>query len=280
MSITLQQTLALMERLRGAGDEFCVVTVVRTADATSAKAGAKAVVTADGTLHGFVGGGCVTGATCRVALEVLAQNAPRLIRVRPGEQITGPVDADGVEQHRSGCPSGGTVELFLEPFRQQRRMVVCGTSPVAAAIARLAADTGYRVVCATRGGDAAPDGAHEHHGSFALQPLALTAQDAVVIATQGRGDRDALAAALASPAGYVGMVGSRRKVRVLLERLDPPPPESRLAALHAPAGLDIGAIEPEEIALAILGEVVRVRRHAVKSGRGEETHARAGEGVG
>jgi len=159
-------------------------------------------------------------------------------------------------------------------------MVVCGASPVAAALVRLAADMGYRVVSATRGGEPAPAGAAERHDSFALEALTLSEQDAVVVATQGRGDRDALAAALASPAGYVGMVGSRRKARTLLERLDPPPQQARLQALHAPAGLDIGAIEPEEIALAILGEVVRVRRHAVKSGRGEETHARAGEGVG
>ena len=90
--------------------------------------------------------------------------------------------------------------------------------------------------------------------------LALGAGDAVIVATQGRRDREALAAALKTPAGYVGMVGSRRKVSKLREALSSDIPAPRLAGLHGPAGLDIGAIEPEEIALSILGEIVGERR--------------------
>jgi xanthine dehydrogenase accessory factor len=265
VSITQQDTFALMERLRARGDEFCVVTVVRTADATSAKAGAKAIVTADGELHGFVGGACVTGATCRVALEVLEFETPRLIRVRPGEEVSTPVDGDGVEQFRSGCPSGGTVDLFLEPVRQQIRLVVCGASPVAVALVRLAAGMGYRLAVAAPGVERKQvPGADAYHDGFDLDALAVRAVDAVVVATQGRRDRDALAGALATPAGYVGMVGSRRKVGVLLQQLEEQVPVERLSALRGPAGLDIGAIEPEEIALSILGEIVQVRRHALR----------------
>lgn len=204
MSVTRQQTLALVERLRARGEEFCVVTVVRTADATSAKAGAKALVTADGELHGFVGGSCVSAAVRDVAGKVLAENAPRLIRVRPGEQVVTPVDGDGVEVHKSGCPSGGTVDLFLEPVRQQHRLVVCGASPVAAALARLAAGMGYRVVAATLADDAAQvPGADDYHAGFDLSALGIRPTDAVVVATQGRRDRDALA----------GCLGERREVR-------------------------------------------------------------------
>ncbi len=265
MSVARREVLALIDSLRARGEELCVVTVVRTADATSAKAGAKAVVTADGALHGFVGGSCVQGAVRRVALAALAEGEPRLIRVRPRDDVVTAVDVDGVELHRSSCPSGGTVDLFVEPHARPVHLVVCGASPVAAALARLAGGMGYRVVAAGGAGEEAlaVDACVE---GFGLDGLELRASDAVVVATQGRGDREALAAALSTGAGYVGMVGSRRKVGVLLERLAEQVPSERLAALRGPAGLDIGAIEPEEIALSILAEIVEMRRRAVRLG--------------
>lgn len=265
MSVAKREVLDLIESLRVEGQDLCVVTVVRTADATSAKAGAKAVVTADGVLHGFVGGACVQGAVRRVALAALAGGEPRLIRVRPKDDVVAPLDADGVELHRSSCPSGGTVDLFVEPHARQAQLVVCGGSPVAAALARLGRGMGYRVVVAAPQAEhrLAPD-ADAHVDGFGLEATDVRAADAIVVATQGRRDREALAAALATPAGYVGMVGSRRKVGVLLERLADEIPAERLADLRGPAGLDIGAIEPEEIALSILGEIVEARRRAIR----------------
>ncbi len=250
-----------IERLRQRGEDCCVVTVVRTANATSAKAGAKAVITAGGDLIGFVGGGCVTGAVRRVALEVLAAGSPRLIRVRPREEVVEAVDVDGVELYRSGCPSGGTVELFLEPLRQAPRLVVCGASPVAVVLTNLGLAMGYRVVLAAMAED--QDGqetAAPRHEGFDLASLALRPADAVVVATQGKRDREALRAALTSKAGYLGMVGSRRKVQALKSQLADEISAERLAALHGPAGLAIDAIEPEEIALSILAEIVQWRR--------------------
>jgi xanthine dehydrogenase accessory factor len=246
MSQTLAAVIELIDALRAKGLDFCVVTVVRTANATSAKAGAKAVVTADGVLHGFVGGGCVQGAVQKVAKEVLASGEPRLIRVRPKDEED---QAPEVEQHDSACPSGGTVELFLEPTRQHPRLVILGSAPVAAALERLAGAMGWETHAGVSPAAAADLGA-----------LALRAQDAVVVATQGKGDRPALEAALRSPAGYVAMVGSRKKLGILLERLGDAVTEARKRALHGPAGLDLGAIEPEEIALSILAEIVRHRR--------------------
>src|SRR5262245_31539438 len=150
MSHQTLQVLTLMDEMRDAGREFCAVTVVRTANATSAKAGAKAIVTDNGELHGFVGGGCVQGAVKRAALEVLAANEPRLSKVMPKEDLLSVVDVDGVELHKSSCPSGGTVELCLEPMRQPVRLVVCGASPVAASLASLALAMGYRVIVAAQ----------------------------------------------------------------------------------------------------------------------------------
>jgi xanthine dehydrogenase accessory factor len=269
MSLSLAATMSLIEELRHRGEDFCLVTVIRTANATSAKAGAKAVVTADGALHGFVGGGCVQGAVTRTALAVMGAGAPRLIRVRPKEDEEAG-DALGLELHDSHCPSGGTVDLFLEPMLQRTRIVICGGSPVAATLARLARSMGYETVAAAPGADQAKIAeADRRIEGFDLTAVTLRPQDAVVVATQGRRDREALKAALLSPADYVGMVGSRAKIGKLMAQLAEDVPEAMRRRLRGPAGIDIGAIDPEEIALSILGEIVQDRRRAQRATRPE-----------
>ena len=248
MSLTLDATLGLIDELRKRGEDFCVATVVRTADATSAKAGAKAVVTSDGVLHGFVGGGCVQAAVRKAALDVLSTGEPRLMRVKPRAEVDASTDQDGVELHGSSCPSGGTVEFFLEPTRQRMRLIILGGSPVAAALARLAQAIGVET------------SAMDPAAAADLTEFDLHERDAIVVATQGKGDRQALAASLTSKAGYVGMIGSRKKIAVLLDQIGDRIPDERKRQLCGPAGLDIGAIEPEEIALAILGEIIQRRR--------------------
>ena len=266
MAMKSERMIDLIADLRRRDAEFCVVTVVRTQDATSAKAGAKAVVTEDGEIHGHVGGACVQGAVRSVAAEVLKGGAPRLIRVKPKERVVERLDADGVEQYKSGCPSGGTIDLFVEPMRRAPRLIVCGASPVATALAELGAVMGYRIaVAAQRQDHIRFSGADELVEGFDLGALDITERDFITVATQGKGDRDALAAALSSPAAYVALVGSRRKADVLRARLrDHGIAENLIARLRAPAGLDIAAIEPNEIALSIVGEIVQVRRAAVR----------------
>jgi len=254
MSLTLAATLDLIDDLRRRGDAFCTVTVVRTANATSAKAGAKAVVTADGVLHGFVGGGCVQGAVKKAALEVLEAGEPRLMRVKPKDEVEQPTDEDGIELHGSSCPSGGTVEFFLEPIRQQMRILIIGKAPVAAALTRL----GQAMGCAIIERDPAKD--QDLADRADLVDLDLQQRDAIVVATQGKRDRQALEAALRSKAGYIGMIGSRKKIKTLLDQTADDIPDERKRQLHGPAGLDIGAIEPEEIALSILAQITQRRR--------------------
>src|SRR5258708_5506661 len=148
MTTAAETMVALIASLVHRGEEFCVVTVVRTENATSAKAGAKAVVLRDGKIHGFLGGGCVQGAVRRTAQAVLREGRPRLIRVKPKDDVAVGVDVDGTELHRSACPSGGTVDMFVEPMRRAPRLIVCGASPVAAALADLGARLGYRLAVA------------------------------------------------------------------------------------------------------------------------------------
>ena len=257
-----EATLDLIERLRGSGKSFCVATIVRTKDATSAKPGAKAVVTSDGELHGFLGGSCVTGAVREEAQAALAAGRPKLIRIKPKEEVDAPVDLDGTVIHKSSCPSGGTIEVFLEPMRSTRRLVILGCSPIARALVRISGASGCRTIIGARKGSASSvAGADEQVDGFAAAACKAGPEDALVLSTQGRHDREALRAALKSNAGYIGMVASRRKFAALADGFaDEPDLRHRLDDVRAPAGLDISAVEPEEIALSILAEVIALRR--------------------
>lgn len=266
MAAAVEDPFALIADLRQRGEDFCVVTVVRTQDATSAKAGAKAVVLKDGTIRGLLGGGCVQAAIRTTAAAVMAEGRPRLIRVKPQDQVTASVDIDGTELHRSACPSGGTVDLFVEPLRRAPRLIVCGASPVAIALADLGRRLGYRIAVAALADDQSLFAeADERVSGFDLSALAILADDWIAVATQGKRDREALAAALASTASYVAFVGSRRKAQVLSSQIrgQGVVGEDKLARLKAPAGLDIHAIEPAEIALSIMAEIIARRRAAI-----------------
>ncbi|MGO1120559.1 XdhC family protein [Rhodovibrionaceae bacterium A322] len=264
-----------MARLKEEAMPFALVTVVRTEDLTSAKAGAKAVVQSDGTIHGWIGGGCNQGAARRAARAALADGQARMIRVRPDAQ-PGSVVA-GVEEQRSGCPSGGTTELFVEPILPKPRLFVLGASPCAQALARLGTAGGYAVTLSAGQADQArledagllPD--TPFVADFALEDL--PPGTALVVATQGKGDKLALKAALQTGAGYCAFVGSRRKAAHLKEQLEQEGCDAEaLAALRSPAGLDIGARTPEEIALSILAELVvwRSGRDQREAGRDKE----------
>jgi hypothetical protein len=134
-----------IERLRRTGAPFCVATVMRTADATSAKAGAKAAVTREGEILGHLGGACVQRAVRTAAAEAMAEGAPRVIRVKPSEKVVAMTDPDGAHLYKSGCPSGGTVDLLIEPYAHPPRLVVFGDTPIARAIAAHGALAGLRV---------------------------------------------------------------------------------------------------------------------------------------
>ena len=273
MTTPAEDMIAEIAALLRRGEAFCVVTVVRTENATSAKAGAKAVVLRDGTLRGFLGGGCVQRAVRQTAAAALQEGRPRLIRVKPKEEVQATVDVDGTELHRSACPSGGTVDMFVEPMRQAPRLVVCGASAVAVAVADLARRVGYRVAVAALAEDHGEFAiADEKIAGFDLEKLAIAVEDWIVVSTQGKRDREALAAALQSEAAYVAFVGSRRKAEVLSRQLrEQGVGEDRLARLAAPAGLDIHGIEPAEIAVSIIAEIIARRRSAVRAERAATT---------
>jgi xanthine dehydrogenase accessory factor len=259
--------LDVVSGLQSRGEAFALATVVRTVSMTAAKAGAKAVIRADGSISaGWIGGGCARAAVLRAARDALADGTARLVSVQPADVLADhgvqPGDVqDGIRFARNMCPSQGTMDVFVEPILPRPRVLVCGGSPVAVALAELLGRFGFFVVVAAYA---------DEHSAFAepdarligyeIGDLPQAAQFAVV-ATQGRGDEAALRAALTVIDGYVAFVGSHRKAASLREALARTGVDAeRLGRLRAPAGLDLGAVTPEEIALSIVAEIIEVRR--------------------
>ncbi len=260
---SVQRTL---ERLRAAGEPCALVTVVRAIKPTSAKPGEKAVVTPDGAIHGWIGGGCAQPAVIRSVAEVLADGEPRLIRVAPPESDEKGVP--GVVDFNMGCASRGTLDLFIEPMPVAPVVRVLGAAPTARHLVDLAARVGFDVQAAAA--DTIPEdfpSASCHHPDWAV-PADWPRVRWAVVATQGQGDRKALKAALDSPAEAIAFIASRRKRDHQLEALARNGyGQERLAAIHAPAGVDVGARTPEEIALTVVAQLVEWRRRGVpKSG--------------
>jgi xanthine dehydrogenase accessory factor len=259
--------LRIIQARKAAGQPFALATVVRTVAATAAKAGAKAVILPDGSVsEGWIGGGCARAAVLAAAHDALADGKPRLVSVQPPDAlqdqgVTSGDERAGVRFAKNMCPSQGTMDVFVEPVLPQPQLVVAGSSPVAAAIAALGRRLGFTVTaCAPASEQAALAEADRRIDGYALTVDEPGARY-VVVSTQGRRDEAALQAALAIDADYVAFVGSRKKAAALKAALAARgvAPE-RLARLKAPAGLDLGAITPDEIAISILAEIVAVRR--------------------
>lgn len=266
------EVLDLVARMKAAERAFVLATVVRTVSVTAAKAGAKAIIAADGTIvAGWIGGGCAKGAVLRAAREALADGEPRMVSVQPENLlaelgVSAGESRDGIRFASNMCPSKGTMDVFVEPVLPHPSLVVLGASPVALSLAAQARVLGYHVTLAAPAADltAQPD-ADTIIDGYRLGEL-NDARRFVVVSTQGKGDEAALRAAVATKADYHAFVGSRRKMASLRAKLIA---EGASAAaiddFKAPAGLDLGAITPEEIAMSILAEITRERRRGQRA---------------
>jgi xanthine dehydrogenase accessory factor len=261
-----------------AGQAFALATVVRAERPTSAKAGAKAIVTPDGALHGWVGGSCAQPTVIREAQQALLDGQPRLLRLCPPEHL-GHAPQAGVREVALTCISGGTLEIYIEPYLARPQLIAIGHLPVSEALVTLGKGLGYAVTIL--GLDASPgryplaDQVLDRLDFSALRP---TPQTYVVVASHGNYDEEALAWALGTNAAYIGLVASRRRAESVLQYLrESGLDEAQLARIKFPAGLDIGAVMPEEIALSILAEIVHLRQHGAHAGHAHHAeHAAAG----
>ena len=231
--MTNDELLEMARELNGRGEAYALVTVVRAVAPTSAYLGAQAIVLADGTLHGWIGGGCAKGVVISAAQSAIENGEPKLVRIS-NDHI---YPEEDVEHYAMACASNGSIELFIQPYSVRSALCVMGSTPAA------------------------------DEARFLAQRLQIRLTDTpaeapvVLVATQGQGDEEALEAALRSPAKQVLMIASRRKAEKLravmrTRGID----ESQLARLQAPAGPDAGAKTPGEIALvAIVGVLALLR---------------------
>jgi xanthine dehydrogenase accessory factor len=236
--------LALAAEMAARGEPFVLGTVVWRRAPSSGKEGATALITPDRKVHGWLGGACAEPTVVREALRALEEGTPRLLFLGPLEELEGHA-RDGVVTVPIACQSDGAMEVYVEPVLPQPQVIAIGRSPAAGAVEALAAALGWR---------------SEVLDQDTLDLSEVGADASVVVATQGHYDEEALQRALETPAAYVGLVASRRRAEAVLGYLrDRGVPEEALARVHAPAGLDLGHVATDEIAVAILAQIVQLR---------------------
>jgi xanthine dehydrogenase accessory factor len=254
--------LSRAAELEAAGRPFAMATVVAVVRPTSARPGARGIVHPDGRIEGWVGGSCAQPIVVKEALRAIGDGQPRLLRIAkepPSDSRRG----DGVIEYLMTCHSGGTLEIYVEPRLPMPQLWVAGVTPIAGALVDLGAAAGFAVTLidpVAKADDFAAAG--RVLAEAALATIDLDSQPYIVVATQGQWDEEAVAGALLRDAAYVGLVASPTRAAVVRAYLrdEAGIPEDRLAALRAPAGLDIGAETAGEVALSILAELVQVRR--------------------
>lgn len=230
--------------LAGGERPFALVTVVRTEPATSARVGDRAVVHPDGSIEGWVGGGCIGPTARREALAALEEAEPRLVRITPNTAAAQP----GVHMSRMTCASEGTADLYVEPILPRPTLIVAGDSPVTATLAAIAPPLGFRLVHAT--------GAEE----LTQEAIPYPSDSWMVVASFGGFDEDAVEAGVRLGLPYVGLVAStRRAERVLSELRERGLKDGELSVVRSPAGLPMGAGGQEGISLSIMAEVFSLR---------------------
>lgn len=254
-------TFVRAAELDGAGRPFVVATVVAVRKPTSARPGASGIIHPDGTIEGWVGGSCAQPVVVREALRALADGQPRLLRLSreaPGEGRR----ADGIIELVMTCHSGGTLEIYVEPHLPAPLLWVVGTTPIAGALATLGAAAGWKVTVIDPIAEADAFPTARVHASADIRGLDPAVAPYVVVASQGIWDEEAVGLALSREASYVGLVASPTRAAVVRDWLHEETTigHERIAALRAPAGIDLGAETAEEIALSILAELVQVRR--------------------
>lgn len=256
---------ATVQHLKDDGNQFAVATVVRTVSVTAAKPGAKAVINSDGEIvDGWIGGGCARHAVVTAAVKSINDGEPRLVSLQPEELLeeqglTAGIEQDGVLTASNMCPSKGSMDIFVEPILSDPQLLIFGASPVALMLAALARSFAFNLNCACKDTTSWDN----HNITAKSYDEIVTNHDHryIVVATQGSGDAEALHKALSLQSKYISFVGSPRKTQHLKEKLRALNlPKPQIEAIKGPAGIDIGALTPQEIALSILAEIITLRR--------------------
>ncbi len=246
-------------RLRRLGEPAALATIVRRVGSTPRKDHAKMLIRRDGTSLGSVGGGCVEAEIWQAARRVLEGRRAEVLRYQLTQE----------DASREGLVCGGSVEVFVEPILPEPRLVILGAGHVGLAVARAAQPLGFRItVIDDRENFADPErfpGVEEvlvQPFEQGLENLKTHSETFILIVTRGHShDQVALEGAIRVPARYVGLVGSRRKIGILVESLlEKGYPPAAFESLYAPIGLEIGSETPEEIAVSVMAELIALQK--------------------
>ena len=258
--------LAKVTALRSDGSPFAVAIVVRFQPPASGKPGDKAIIQPDGQISGWVGGGCVQPMVVREAIRAIEDGKPKLVRIAPAPDSGA---ADGVANYTMTCHGGGAMEIYIEPVLPPPQLLIFGRSLAAQALCRLGNTIGYSVIVVGPGLDRLCFRDADHLvESWDLCGLNLDRETYIVVSTQGEGDEEALEHAVLANVPYVSFIASPAKAEKIVQFLaDRGTPPEALSRVKAPAGLDIRAQGPEEIAISILAEIILIRRSGKPLGR-------------
>jgi xanthine dehydrogenase accessory factor len=249
------------------GEPFVTASVVRFQAPISGKPGDKAIIFADGKMWGWIGGGCAQPVVIKEALKALADGKPRLVRISPTA-----APEDGIVDYTMTCHSGGTLDIYIEPVLPKPHILIFGRSPIAQTLARLGRTIGFRISVVAPGAEREqfPDvdllQTDSNFGELNLDKLRIARETFIVVSTQGESDEEALEQAARSSAMYVAFVASKVKAQKVLQYLrEVGVPAERVSQIRAPAGLDIHAASPEEIAVSILAEIIHLKGDGAKA---------------
>ena len=242
------------------GEEFAVAQVIWREAPSSGKPGDKAIILKDGTMIGWIGGGCVKGIAIKEAYEAIRENKSRLVRINPDE-VNGEEDSNH-KTYRMTCHSGGTMELFVEPITPNPQLIIVGKSNIARALSKLAIAANLRVnVLSNDVHQEMFPGVNNIHDRVDFSKINIDQNTFIVVATQGEDDEESIRKALETSCNYVGFISSLRKSVKIKEYLEQTElSTNRINELKTPVGMDINAKLPEEIAISILAEIVELFR--------------------
>lgn len=239
----MENVLDEWAELRAREEPFVLATVVAYKSPQSAKPGSRAIIKPDGSISGWVGGGCVQPIVLREAQEALKTGQPKLLSISPDAADD---DWKGVKSYRMTCEGGGSLEIYLEPFLPKPELLIVGRSPVAETIAQLGEMLDFKVV---------------------TDPGQVNEETYVVVATMGNADEEGLLSVIGSKPKYFGLVASEKKSKALFEYVrEVGTTDEQIELIKCPAGIEIGAETMSEIALSVMAEIIQIRRGQTAQG--------------
>ena len=249
-----------LAELRKRNEAFVTATVVRREVPSSGKSGDKAIIDKYGVITGWIGGGCIKGIILKETDDALKSGQSRLVKV--GQSLAAEKQ-NGVVDYKMTCMSEGTIEVFIEPVLPSPHLIVMGKTAIAKALVKMAKAAGYRVTAVAAEATLTTfEKVDELITQIKLEQVNISSSSSIVVCTQGEQDEEALQEALKKECAYIGFVASRKKKAGVFENMQQLGiDKNKFDTIKSPAGIDITAKKPEEVAISILAEIIQVQNN-------------------